>query len=838
MTDTVIHLLRKAAEKFSNRAALVGHRGLRDDAWTYLRLLNAVDNVAWRMKEVYRFAPGDRILIQGVNSPQLVASYLGCYAAGLIVVPLDRFSSRDFIAHIIRLTQAKAMISNDETLSLPELRTISPDTLVNVTSEHKPLEYEPGADDIAEIVFTSGTTGSPKGVMLTHRNIVTNVNAIEHVYPRGRTLRFMSLLPLSHMFEQTAGLFTPLCLGATIYYDNRLQTMAIMRKLEQKSIDGVIAVPQMVEMIFHGLEKQVMDSGLQARWRIWWKIAERVPFKCRRYFTIKLFPAMNGTPRFFVCGGSPLPAITEQRWEQLGVRVIQGYGTTECAPVISVNQYDKRIRGSVGWPVNCVRLEIADNGEILVQGDNVSPGYWRNPEATKAAFTRQRFYKTGDMGEFGASGELYIKGRNKDMIVLANGMNVYPEDIEQILSKQPGVMSCMVASLADDQGIQNITGIICLHQDLDEEEKQAAAETAVRNTNAQLAPHQRVRAIRLWHGDFPRTSLLKIQRWKVKAQLAAEQQTANALQSEMPVRGSFTTIEQLLAHVCRVPHDSISDNTDMDLDLGCSSLARVELAGLIEEHLGIICDDAELIAIHQVGELKALIARSQQGGKRVRFPDWPLSSLARAVRTGLQSLLLVPLHKLLCTSFDVRGLENLQNLQGPVMFIANHASHVDTLSILRAMPVRIRQQLSVAAAADYFFRYAMVADCLALLINAFAFSREGSIRNSLEHCGELMDKGWSLLIYPEGTRSPSGQLLDFKPGIGLLATGLGVPVVPIAVEGGYYILPKGCIWPTRNPVKVTFGKALYFPSSMNKQHATSLLHDSLSDMLRKPALIS
>lgn len=833
MTENLAKLLQQAAEKFPERIALVGHTGLRDDAWTYLKLVSSVDKIAWQLLEIYRLSQGDRILIHGFNSPQLVATYFACYRAGLILVPLDRYSTIDFASRIAQFTDAKALLSNDEHFHLQELQKISPDTLVAAGAGHQPLPSVPQTNDIAEIVFTSGTTGSPKGVVLTHRNILASVRSIEQIYPKQPVIRFLSLLPLSHMFEQTAGLFAPLCLGATIYYLNRFQTLAVMRKLDAKNIDGVIAAPQMLEMILHALEKQTLDAGLQTRWRRWWQIAEYIPFDWRRYWTLKLFPAIRGTPKFFVCGGSPLPAFLEQRWELLGVRVIQGYGTTECAPVISVNQFNRRLPSSVGWPVDCVRLELSDNGEILVQGDNVSPGYWQNPEATHLAFTDQGCYRTGDLGEFGAKGELYIKGRSKDMIVLANGMNVFPEDIEQILSKQPGVMNCMVTDLADNQGIENITAVLCLPDQLDEAERQSLAQTAVRNTNALLAPHQRIRAVRLWQGDFPRTSLLKIQRWKVKAQLDADQLSIMPSQVEQPVQANLTTIERLLAHVCRVTEGSITDDTDLDLDLGCSSLARVELAGLIEEHLGIICDDAALIAIHQVRELKALIAHCEHGAKKIQFPAWPLSNTATRVRTCLHGILVSPLHRLLSTSFQVTGLENLQALPLPAIFIANHTSHVDTLSILRAMPKPLRQRICIAAAADYFFQNPIVADSLALLINAFPFSREGSIRNSLEHCGDLADRGWSLLIYPEGTRSTNGQLLDFKPGIGLLATGLEVPVVPIAVEGGHSILPKGSCWPTRSPVRVSFGKALNFTKAMDKQEATDLLHDALSHLLEQ-----
>lgn len=824
-------LLQQASEKFHDRIALVGHIGLRDDVWTYNRLFDTTNDIASQLLGIYRLQPGDRVLIHGANSPELVASYFGCFTAGLIVVPLDRHSSDDFIARIARLTQAKALLSNDIQLQFDALQDISPEDLIHTKTDHGPVNHSPQADDVAEIVFTSGTTGTPKGVMLTHRNIIANVKAIEGVYPKQADIRFLSLLPLSHMFEQTAGLFTALNLGATIYYLNRFQTVTVMRKLEAKRIHCVIGVPQMLEMLLHGLEKQMLNSGAATHWQRWWKIAEWIPFQWRRSWAIRLFPAMAGTPEFFVCGGAPLSPEVELRWELLGVRVIQGYGSTECAPVVSVNRYDERIQGSVGWPVDCVRVALSEQGEILVQGDNVSPGYWQNEDATASAFTERHGYRTGDLGEFGSNGELYIKGRSKDMIVLANGMNVYPEDIEQILAKQAGVIACMVTDLPDDRGTDSITAIFCFPETVGEEKQQAIAHHAVRNTNTLLAPHQRIGAIRLWPGDFPRTALMKIQRYKVKTQLLSEQQNASPVTSTPAVPQNLNSVEQLLAGVCRVPVKNITDDTDLILDLGCDSLARVELSGLIEEQLGIICDDADMIGLQRVSELKALIERGERTGSKMSFPLWPLALVAGKVRDRLQSALVLPVQKLVSTSFEVTGVENLERLQLPAMFIANHTSHVDTLSILRALPNSIRRRLCIAAAADYFFRNRVVASLLALTINAFPFRREGSIRSSLEHCGELMDQGWSFLIYPEGTRSTTGRLLPFRPGIGLLATGLRAPVVPIAVSGGYDILSKGALWPRPGPVKVHFGEPIDIPAELDKQQATALLHESLSHLL-------
>ncbi|MCQ8105545.1 AMP-binding protein [Methylomonas sp. SURF-2] len=829
-------LLQQAAVVFPERIALVERIQLRDERWSYRHLNQVADRMAEQLVYGYDFRPGTCLLLRGRPNPQLVAAYFACFKAGIVVVPIDPHLSIDFITRVAESTQAGAMLGNDQLPGFDALPQLSVAALADTPSAHADFNYRPQPDDIAEIVFTSGTTSNPKGVVLSHRNILSSVNAIQDIYPKQRSLRFLSLLPLSHLFEQTAGLFAPLLLGATIYFSGNFQSEVVMRKLEAKCIDGVIAVPQMLEMIWHALENQIVESGGQTRWRLWRRFAERLPFAWRRVLAQGLFPAMAGTPVFFVSGGASLPVNLERHWELLGVRVIQGYGTTECAPVISVNRYDDRIAGSVGWPVAGVTVTLSEQDEILVRGPNVSRGYWQNPAATRQVFSDAEGYRTGDLGAFGARGELYIKGRSKDMIVLANGLNVFPEDIELELGKQPGIGACMVTDLLDRHGRQCIAAILCFPEPMPEEERQRRAQEAVRNANAALAPHQRISDIRYWTGDFPRTPLLKIQRWKVKSRFVDTESTQDAVADTVTIRTRSASIEQLLANVCRVDIKSINDQTDLVLDLGCDSLTRVELAGLIEAQLGIICDDAELIAIREVGELKALLGRSERTAKKMRFPRWPLSELAVALRGQIQGVLLPVLQGLVTSSFEIKGLEHLTQARFPVMFIANHASHVDTLSILRAMPWTVRRRLCIAAAADYFFSKKLIAGLLSLSINAFAFSRDGSIRGSLEHCGELIDNGWSLLIYPEGTRSPDGQLLRFKPGIGYLATELGVPVIPVAISGGHKILPKGTNWPVRSPVRVHFGAAIHIAANMDKQQATDFLHACLANLIAEQQL--
>jgi len=835
-TTTLAELLAQIAETFGDRPALIKRSGLRDDVWSYARLNRVARHVARQLREDYRLPPGSKVLVQGFNDPQLVAVYLGCLVAGVIIVPLDQHSSPDFIARIAASVEASAFIGSNAAAQPPAIPQIN---LTDLDWSERPeaaLAFSPQPDDVAEIIFTSGTTGQPKGVILTHRNILFSIQAIQDVYPSWPEVRFLSLLPLSHLFEQTVGLFAPLLHGATLFYPDGRHSSAILQKLAKKQIHGVVAVPQLLTLLLGAIETAIIGNGQKRLWQHWPRLGRHLPFGWRRFFTDLLFPEAARLPEFFVCGGAALPLHLEQHLEHLGIRVVQGYGATECAPVIATNHFDRRIQGAVGWPKPGILVKLSEQGEILVKGDNVTQGYWKNAGATRAAFTQDHYYRTADLGEIGPHGELYVKGRSNNSIVLASGLNVFPEDIEPIVEAEPGVAGCIVMALPDAAGSDCLTAVLRLSEDTEEPAEQMhIAHHAVRLANAKLAPHQRIAAVRIWHGDFPLTPLLKIQRWKVREALLNQNPRDMHTANQLPDPGELATLEQLLATVCKVPLQSISESSDLDLDLGLDSLDRVELAVLLEQKLGVHLDDADLIGIRRVGDLEDLVKRSEKSTPAARFPAWPLTGAAGAARRLLQQAIAFPTHRLVSRSFTVTGAENLSDLALPALFIANHSSHVDTLSILRALPAPIRSKLAVAAAADYFFSNRLLAISLPLAINAFPFTREGSIRTSLEYCGELIDKGWSVLIYPEGTRSTSGRLLDFKPGIGYLATGLGVPIVPVAVSGGYQILPKGAVWPHRHQVRVHFGAPVTIPSSIEKQDATSILHAALLQLLDEPS---
>ncbi|MCC7369412.1 MAG: AMP-binding protein [Chloroflexi bacterium] len=690
---------------------------------------------------------------------------------------------------------------------------------------------------LAEVVFTSGTTGAPKGVMLTHANILANVQAARAALSIQVGERLLSLLPLSHMMEQTAGLLAALNAGATVYYATSRRSSSILAAFQRHGIGILICVPEVLSLLLGGVEREIDRAGKRRAWELMHAAAARLPFALRPRLFGAFHQKLGGRFRMALCGGAPLTPETQAAWERLGVRVIQGYGATECAPIVASNRYDHREPGTVGWPLPGVELRLAADGEVLVRGPNVTPGYWRDPAATAASF-ENGWYRTGDLGEWvtGAlpadpeRGEqahehaLRLRGRKKDMIVLSDGRNVFPEDIEPVLRADPAVRDCTVVGRPRGSGVEVHAVVI----PADPSGGEASAEAAVRRANGQLGPQQQIGGWSVWpEPDLPRTPSLKVKRGEVLAALvdrhAPPQHGPTALDADTPE----ARLIGLLARTTGRPAGRIAPASDLHLDLGLDSLGRVELAVLLEEELGRSLSDEQMAELRTVGDLLAALEQPTNTAPPAPLPGWPRSLPARALRAVLQDAVLLPLLRLLGRPLTVEGREHLERLRGPALLIANHTSHLDSLSVLAALPEARRRRTAVAAAADYFFADRRTAFVASLALGAFPFHRTGPVAASLAHCGDLADSGYSLLVFPEGTRSTTGEIAPFKPGIGLLARELGVPVVPVYLDGPYRILPKGRTIPRMGPLRIVAGQPVRVGAGLSNTEAAAQVEAAL-----------
>src|SRR6266852_2000510 len=438
-----------------------------------------------------------------------MVAFLGTLLAGGVVVPLDNNSREDFIERIAQTTEAAYLITTRKqhaTLKNSSLTLIDLDNLPQGTLDAAALPEVTG-DDLAELVFTSGTTGQPKGVMLSHWNISSDAMAaleVVHITQEDRTL---SILPMSHMFEMTIEI-AELEKGASILYARSLVPDTLLKLLGSQGVTCMVLVPQALQLFMNGIERQVRMLKKERQWELLHRVARWLPFGWRRILFGTVHKRFGGHFRFFVSGGAYLPPKLAERWENMGFRVMQGYGATECSPVVSATRHEDHTYESIGQPLPGVEVKIAEDGELLVHGPNVAQGYWKNPEATAAAF-QDGWYYTGDLGSKDDKGRIYLKGRKKNLIVLSNGLNVFPEDIENVLLTNPAIKDAVVIGLMEKDEGPTVYGILLM-------EDPSQAKAVIQQTNKQLASHQQIRGYTVWpEKDFPRTHTLKVKRQDV-----------------------------------------------------------------------------------------------------------------------------------------------------------------------------------------------------------------------------------------------------------------------------------------------------------------------------------
>jgi long-chain acyl-CoA synthetase len=452
---------------------------------------------------------GDRLLIWSASRTEWLIAYLSSLLLGLVVVPLDNSSKEDFLQRIAQISEAKFLITTQKqytALKNPSLPFIDIEALPEATLD---LERLPTIDesDLAELVFTSGTTGQPKGVMLSHGNIASNALASLKAISITEADRALSILPLSHMFEMTVEIAL-LSAGASVLYARSLVPDTLLKLLATQDITLMVLVPQALQLFLNGIEREVRRQGREKAFALLRKIVARLPFSLRHRVFGQVHKRFGSSFRLFVSGGAYLPPPLAQSWETMGFRILQGYGATECSPVISVTRIDDHNYESVGNAIPGVSIRIAEDSEILIQGPNVALGYWKNPEATEQAF-RDGWYYSGDLGYLDAKERLYIKGRKKNLIVLANGLNVYPEDVENALLNSGGLKDAVVIGLTEENKDPEVHAILLL-------EDATKAKAIVQQANKQLASHQQVRSFTIWpEQDFPRTNTLKVKRLEV-----------------------------------------------------------------------------------------------------------------------------------------------------------------------------------------------------------------------------------------------------------------------------------------------------------------------------------
>lgn len=823
--ETLLDLLPRIGH-LGSREALRFSNGYRTWCWTYADLHAAIRRFVAYL-DTRGLTAGDRLLLWSENRPEWIAVFWACLARRVEVVPLDSNSSARLVARIAGETDAKLLVHGGAVgKAFPHLQRFAIQSLNDLPQGPDFSPVPAKASDVVEIVYTSGTTAEPKGVIHLHRNICANLDPIREEIDRYRKwagpvqpIRILNLLPLSHMFGQSLGIFIPLVLGGAAAFLAGLHPVTIRRTIRRNRISVLVCVPHILDSLRASIQHSGFRSlGASAKPASpllrWWRHRD-----VHRAFGLKFWA--------FVSGGATLDPGTEAFWTGIGLPVIQGYGLTETSPVVSVNHPFRSRRGTLGEVVGEQEVRIAEDGEILVRGGNVVEEYLQAGARRKLAVDEHGWFHTGDIGARDADGRLVFRGRKKDVIVTADGMNVHPEDIERELMLEPGVRDAAVVPLGS-------AGAASVHAALILDSPGVDPLAIAERVNRRLEPHQRIQAASEWPGgEFPRTaSTFKTQRRKVAERLA--------LPGPPAARSGPGTLDEILASLTRRRPEDIAGGGRLAEDLGLSSLERIDLLASLEDRYGMELHEADFSTLSTVEQVRDWVDRRAEGARagpgaasngpgadasapaqaRLSPPRWTRRQPVSALRAGLRQAVFLPLFRHFLP-LSVEGLRNLEGLAPPVIFAANHASHLDTIALTAALPRKLRWRLAPAVRQQFFFpagenhglgrRMGMRALywlCCGLF-NAYPLSQElGQVRDSLQYTGELVEAGYCPLVYPEGKLTPDGSLQPFRAGIGLMSLRLEVSVVPVHMDGLFAIMSEHDSWPSRGPVHVRFGSAV------------------------------
>ncbi len=818
--DTLVEFLEAKAREYGPRPAIYFKPGFRYQTWTYQDLWEGSGRIASLLQH-RGLEKNDRVLLWGPNCPQWVLVFFGCLRAGLVVVPLDLRSSPDFVERVASKTRPKLAFVSRVTPDRPDGFDVPEMLLDQIESESlnmpEPRRVGLDWDDLAEVIFTSGTTGDPKGVMLSHGNLLANMVAVNEQAPGKPTDRLLSLLPLSHMFEQMGGLLIPLRNGSNITYLTSIQPSIIVKTAGERRPTLMLLVPQALSVLMNGIEREVARQGKEKVWRWSMAVAQHAPTRVRRVIFRRVLQRLGGALEYIFSGGAALDPELGEKWERIGVKISQGYGATEASPVISCHTFERPDFRSAGPPVPGMDVKVSADGELLIRGPNVTKGYWEAPDRTVEAFEGE-WYKTGDLGFIDSEGSVHVKGRKKDMIVLASGQNVYPEDVETVFNKHPDVTDVSVVGLPKDDGLE-------VHAVILTEQPDKAAD-AVAWANRQLAEHQRIRGHTVWpEDDFPRTHTLKVKKLVVIDRLtsATAASAVDGRRSQDDEEAVRSPVVALVADIAGVMPTAVEPGLALGDDMGLDSLNRVELLSAIEETIGVYVDESKVTPGTTVSELEALVD-SGPSATDIRFPRWGMAFWCRALRGLLQRGIVFPAMTM-AYKMRVTGVDNL-DLQGPALVAANHTLHLDNGIILRSLPTRFRQRLAIAAS-DHMWRSPIRSLAIPLLGNGFPFSKEGNVRKSLDNVGRIIDNGWSVLIYPEGELTVAGPMKPFLAGTGLICVGGRVPVIPLKLKVIRTGFPRYFPLLSRGEVEIRFGEPLIFGPGVTYQDATVQIEEAV-----------
>lgn len=771
----------------------------------------------------------DKVILSTKNEPAWPMIYLGILLADAVAVPVDPEMPQGDIERIARKAEAKVFVLHeDHPRSFPDLPQMVVAAVGDVfeCAPIEDVELRDRSNEVASLLFTSGTTGDPKGVMLTHGNFTALLASLNGTFKVGEKDRFLSVLPMYHTFEFSCGFLMPISNGAHIMYLDELEGPVLRSAMKKFRPTGIVGIPALWDVLHRRIETQVEDKGEAAR--LTYTATLRLSRWLRRNYGVNIGPmvfkevhkTMGGRVRHFISGGAALSEPVLNAFEGLGFELLEGYGLTEASPVLSVRRPgDRKGGGSVGKALPGVKIQIINPdkdgvGEVIAKGDNVMAGYLNDPEATDNT-VRRGWLHTGDLGKLDKDGRIVLVGRRKDLIVTSSGKNVYPDDIEPLYADHELIKELAIVGIPDPQGDERVAALVVL-VDGAPSDAQATVKMHFTKVGQGLSDHQRLRTMRFWHGELPRTSIRKVKRKEVRDELIHLLELSKASRREGGVPEGrepawlYATVAGLTGHEAV----DLAPESHLITDLGIGSLQLVELRLLLEERGGMSLDGDAVANAQTVQDLIDIVL-NENNVKIVRTRRQQMEAEAEDEESGIEvpeglatagrSALHWMQQKMYDSAFKVRvtGRKNIPHNEQCIV-ISNHCSHLD-LGLTKYALGDYGKRLSALAASDYFFDTQYKRDFFEPFTNLIPVDRTAPLEASLRNAESAMRNGRVVLVFPEGTRSKDGELQEFKHGIGYLQSKAQLSILPIYLKGTHRSMAKGSAMPTNRRLSAKIG---------------------------------
>ncbi|MGA7444769.1 MAG: AMP-binding protein [Candidatus Sulfotelmatobacter sp.] len=871
-------------ERWPDHVALELQRNDQIESCTYADLRRMAESVGRWIGE-NKFERGSRLAIVADNHPRWVAAYLGTIASGCTVVPLDTALHADQLAKLLQDSGSSVLFCDVKHAAIARqavsefgvgLVLMDPERMANLSNKEHwlgdlPAIFEAGPgnfqptpsklEDVASLLYTSGTTADPKGVMLTHANFLGEVEAVFNWVEIGPSDALLGVLPMFHVLAQMANLLLPLVKGSRVVYLETLNTTELLRALRDRDITAFAVVPQFFYLIHQRIFEEIKKRGALTQ-RLF-KTLVALNRNLRKFrinagpiLFSKVHETLGKKMRYLVTGGSRFdPAIAKDFYD-LGIDVLQAYGLTETTAAVFANSPGHNVIGSVGKALKGVEAKIVDYrpeeddgpapGEVVLRGAVVMKGYWNRPDAT-AAVLRDGWFYTGDLGYFDADHNLFLTGRKKEVIVLSNGKNIYPEEVEVHYLKSPYIKELAVMGLEGKpgEGGDRLHAVIVPNFDVLRQRKIVNAKEVIRfdieGLSQQIASTKRIGSYEIWQEDLPRTTTRKIKRFEVEKRVKADQSRKIADDSALPLEQPLTPEEaawldqldvQRALQIVRESAPSAPANLrpthNLELDLGLDSMQRVELLSHLEEKLGGDVEESQLSGIYTVRDVvDAVLQSAATGGgapgKRHAFAGWKailaeqpdphdVIQLARPQPVTATFWYLVSrltnMAALDRFHLDVRGIEKLPK-SGPYIISSNHQSYLDPLILAGVLPPSVFGKVFAVGTSEIFGSGFMLR--LARSLRIVVVDPDANLIPAM-HAGAFgLRQGRPLILYPEGERSIDGTPRIFKKGAAILSIHMQVPIVPVAIEGFYKAWPRNKAFQGFTPLKMVFGDPIIPP---------------------------